>query len=363
MILRYFFTSLACLTVAVGLLISVQSVHAAIPKNALGAVATMPDGKTILAAGDNRVLYVIDAETLAVQKRIWLGVNPLAIIVSKDASKFAVHDTDSNVTLFDLNTFKPVHQFSKTANAIAYAENTDTLYMAARPSGNHRTKTFKTKISNVVLSTNKVGLQLTVDIGVGAIGVEPDGSQITMVSSPIRRTNAEEKAQPPKDLRGLERYLFQQKHDDAIAKVRVVGADGKEVTRFQTWFGSIGRDATVVKINGKPTIVSYHQYGAQFDIQSGATQIFEGSKTYNYGIGGSVTAQRLVLGGLRTGATINTETGAITKFSIQRLGGGWPEYFKSFAVAKDGTVYGTTTAYRLVKILPDGQVDKVVPVH
>jgi hypothetical protein len=49
-------------------------------------------------------------------------------------------------------------------------------------------------------------------------------------------------------------------------------------------------------------------------------------------------------------------------FEIDRLPG-WPEYYKGFGFGPDGTVYGVTTAYRLVRINKNGEAEKVVPVY
>ena len=41
----------------------------------------------------------------------------------------------------------------------------------------------------------------------------------------------------------------------------------------------------------------------------------------------------------------------------------WPEYFKSFAVAADGTAYGATSAFRVIRVKPDGGFDKGFPAY
>src|SRR5262249_16950956 len=42
-------------------------------RGGLEAVAVSPDGKLVAAGGQNRVVYLLDAATLEVKRRIWLG--------------------------------------------------------------------------------------------------------------------------------------------------------------------------------------------------------------------------------------------------------------------------------------------------
>ena len=70
----------------------------------------------------------------------------------------------------------------------------------------------------------------------------------------------------------------------------------------------------------------------------------------------------LLTGGLRDGTLTNLENMNMVEFQISRLPG-WPEYFAGFAVHKDGTVYGVTSSFRLIKISKEGKVEKEVPVY
>ena len=80
---------------------ALASADANTPKNALGAIAVSPDGATLVAAGDNRVLYVLDPASLEVKQRVAIGVNPYAAYFSADGKTLAIHDTDGAVTLFN----------------------------------------------------------------------------------------------------------------------------------------------------------------------------------------------------------------------------------------------------------------------
>ena len=66
-------------------------------------------------------------------------------------------------------------------------------------------------------------------------------------------------------------------------------------------------------------------------------------------------------GSLRDGARVGLPSWESVPFSLDRLPG-WPEYFTRFVFHPDGTGYGVTTAYRLVKITKEGKIEKAVPV-
>ncbi len=72
----------------------------------LGAVAVSPDGKTVVVGGQNRVLYVVDAETFEVKKRIWTRARVGALEFSKDGSTLVLEDDAEETHLFDGKTFE-----------------------------------------------------------------------------------------------------------------------------------------------------------------------------------------------------------------------------------------------------------------
>ena len=49
-------------------------------------------------------------------------------------------------------------------------------------------------------------------------------------------------------------------------------------------------------------------------------------------------------------------------FRIERVPG-FPEYFKGFSLASDGTGFGATSSFRVVRIEPDGTISKLAPVY
>jgi hypothetical protein len=329
---------------------------AAVPKGALGAIAVSPDGTTIVAAGDNRVLYVLDAEDLSVQGSIWIGINPLEIHFSNSGETIVIHDTKNNLVFYSTKTWKPIGEVSD-ANSIAVAEKADIIVASGRAKG--RDEKAVTAIYGYSLATGKQVISAEVAVGVHAIGVLSDASRIFALSKPIK-TDKEKKEKPPANLKGLDKEEFKQKHDGKYAQFVTLDKTGKELGRYTTWYSS--SSAVLLAAQGKSIFaLNYSNINAELDRTGKQAKLFKSKNSYNYGMGYSATSNVVATGGMGTGSIMNLADGTAIKFKTERIGG-WPEYFKGFAIAKDGTTYGGTTAYRLVKIWPDGKVEMVKPV-
>ncbi len=332
-----------------------QPVQAEVPKNALGAIAVSPDGKTVLAAGDNRVLYVLDAKPMTVRNKIWIGVNPLSIHYSADGSAFALHDTTGTLRFYDAATLK-VNNEVTGVNALAVAEKADIIFTAGRPRG--RGEEARTPLRGYDLATGKPVLDRTVNMAIQGLGADTDALRLFAISRPLK-SDSEKKQNPPSDMRGLEREMFRQKNDGKVAHLVAFDINGKELGRHTSWF-STSRSVAVISAGELLRIVSFDKYAAVFTLGSMDTRLAESKNSYNYGIGYSVESNRLVTGGLAKGTIVLLDSGKARSFQVDRIGG-WPEYIKGFAIAADGTIYGGTSAFRLVRVSPDGTT-KTVPV-
>ncbi len=108
-------------------------------------------------------------------------------------------------------------------------------------------------------------------------------------------------------------------------------------------------------------VVNYSNENARINAKGEAT-VFELSNSFNYGIGMSRDHSVLATGGLSTGTIAKVKGLGMLSFTADKLPG-WPEYFKGFGVLPDGTTFGGTTAYRVIRIKPDGTVDKAAPIY
>ena len=69
-------------------------------------VALSPDGKVMVAAGDNRTLYILDPGKMEVTQRVWLGVCIVGLQFNKDGNVLLAEDTDGTLHLIDVKTWQ-----------------------------------------------------------------------------------------------------------------------------------------------------------------------------------------------------------------------------------------------------------------
>jgi len=134
----------------------------------------------------------------------------------------------------------------------------------------------------------------------------------------------------------------------------------KELLRKKIYF--ITAKGSQVLFDGEAVLIlNYKNENAKIDSQ-GNTKMFQLLNSYNYGIGLSGNQESICTGGLAK-ATYTKVKGLESKeLKIDKIPG-WPEYFKGFAFDSEGNAYGTTSAYRILKIKPDGTIAKAVPVY
>ena len=330
--------------------------QAGIPKGGLAAITVSPDGKTIYAAGDNRVLYVIDAEDLSVKKRIWIKLNPYELILSKSGKTLVLHDSSGMLSFFDSKTFKR-KKLVKDAETIAVARDSGSIVAAARSSGRGDKAT--TAFAVYKIGTAKRTLKGKIKGKIGSIGVLSDGSKIFAITD-AEKTDTEKKEKAPKDLRGIERDTFVQKHDEKSSQVITMNGKGEETARAATW-ATPGSSAVISATKSGLRIANSSNKNLAMDFKAEQVSLFKTESFGHYGYVFSADGSKLISGGLRKGAITDFKNDESITFELKKIGG-WPEYFEGFAIGPKGNIYGGTSAYRLMKLSPDGEVLKEVPI-
>lgn len=332
----------------------VTAAAAATPKNALGAIAVSPDGATVVALGDNRVLYVVDPTTLEVKQRVGLNLNPLEAVFSKDGSALAVWDTDSRITIFAASDWS-VKATIDGAESIAFAVEGDVVAAMGRP-GYDADATTPVVIYALGDGSKKAEGKLK---GKGAsIVAAADGSSYAVITERTE-TTAETKTDAPQELDGAAEAEFEQKNDGYASDVVRLDASGNETGRVTTWYGTYDALSGSV-VDGTAYFAGYSNVNLKI-AADGTASVFVLPTSYLYGFGVSGDGKTFAGGSLRDGALYAVADGAGKTFEADQLEG-WPEYFEGFGFAPDGSVYGGTTAYRLVHIGPDGVIKTMKPV-
>lgn len=343
-----------------GLLVAASALSAAagaaVPKNALGAVAVSPDGAMVVAAGDNRVLYVVDPSSLEVQARVLLGINPQEAVFSKDGATLAVWDTGSNITFYNVADWTVKAKVGE-AEAIAVAPGADVIAALGYARGGSD-GAGETKVTLYALSDGSTKAEGVIAAQAKSIAAAPDGAAFAVLTQ-RQDSEAEAKADTPQELSGLERSVFEQKHDGQVSSVVRLDGALKETGRADIWFSTY--DQMIGAIDGET--VWFAGYGNQ-NLKltgDGEATLFAMAPGYLYGAGVAPDGKSIAGGSLRDGAILSLGDGSEKTFKLESLDG-WPEYFEVFAFAPDGSVYGGTTAYRLIHVGADGAIKTAKPV-
>jgi hypothetical protein len=320
----------------------------------LGAVALSPDGKTVVVGGQNRVVYFLDAPGLEVKRRLWLGARVSWLSFNRDGRRLLIEDDAETLHFYDPASGKQVLKVPNCTRAtVAPAAD---LVAARDPSFFAGTRLRLLSASD---GSEKGRIELKEQLAAYAFGA--DGKELVVLTE--ARAGAEKKVPPdkvPPGLTGLARKEFRLKNDGLVSTLRTLAVPtGKVLREAELWYTS-GPDNTTLAAAGAVTwALNFTNECAR--IEAGRVKLFETELLFNHGLGVSPDGKVLVCGGLREGSTGPLEGGPRVKFEIDALPG-WPEYFASFAVANDGTAYGVTSAFRLVRVEKGGKVTKVVPV-
>jgi hypothetical protein len=325
------------------------SLEAHIPKGGLGDVAVNPDGKTLVVGGDNRVLYVIDSSSLVVKNRIWFKSNIYEIEFNKDGSILVVEDTSESLYFIntrDWKTIKTIHR-AGSINAAPKAN------LVAGIANEYR----KSIVKLISMEDGTQKREVEFPAKVTAVGLNAGGNRLVLLAAGPEAKEA--KKPTPKDLKGLEADVFKQKNDGKVSILAEFDVpSGKKISE-KIIFYSV--NSPVLLVGEKITyILNYGNVNAR--VEGDNITLFKGMSSFNYGIGVSPDRKWILLGGLRQGTLIDAADLKMTTFKIDSLPG-WPEYYKGFDFAADGTGFAVTTAYRLIKINKNGSIEKAVPVY
>ncbi|MEZ5872699.1 MAG: WD40 repeat domain-containing protein [Nitratireductor sp.] len=329
---------------------------AGLPKSALGAIAVSPDGKTIAAAGDNRVLYLLDADTLDVRERIWIKLSPMSLFWTKDGKTLVMQHTDDVLALLDTSTWEQRGEIPKF-NKISFAPQSEMVVTAVQ--GERNDDHYKTILRVHDLNTGKMLKENELDYEIVSIATTPDASR-TVIATKEVDNEAEAKVDPAADLKDIEKETAQKKGDGKTMDFAWFDSDLKETARITSWYSTYYTDGLHLH-DGKTYLLSY---GTSAVIsENGDAELFQsyGPNT-SYGYGFTADNSTMISGGLSSGTLFDIASRTETNFDLGERLPGWPEYIQGVTVAPDGTIIGGTSAYRVMKMSPDGKVELVKPV-
>jgi WD40 repeat protein len=347
----------ALVLAAAGLLALVALPAASLAKDPSSAghsvVAVSPDGKTVVTGGASRALYVLDADTLSVKSRIWIGGRIGTLCFNRDGTRLVVEDDEETTFLLDTADWKVVLNIPKTG------------FLSCAPLADCMAAYRRERASSLVFLSMTDGKQLgSIPLAekLGAMGLSADGKKCVILTEAKKEgEDVVASKDIPADVKGFDRNVFQQKHDGRTCVLFAFDVpSGNKVAEAKLWFTtSLEFSLTAVKEDAA-YVYNYANENAKI-AWDGTTTLFQTLNGCNYGIGFSGDQTCFLSGGLRDGCRGAIDGSNLVKFQIDKLPG-WPEYFEGFGFHSDGTGYGVTSAFRVAKIGKDGKILLCVPV-
>lgn len=318
-------------------------------------VALSPDESMLVASGDPRTLYITDPATLVVKDRIWVETSVFDLSFNKDGSVLAVQDTKDEVRLYSTSDWS-LNTVVEGCYSFSPSRESDTF-------AGYSTRDYAAKIHSLTDGSVKTTIQFPDRTNISALGLNADGTKLAVLFKD-QDDESEEKigySDMPKDLKGMDRDKFQLEHDGKTSKLGIYDTASGELIKEVTTFYTSTSESKIGFAGDSVVVFNYRNLNALISPE-GEVEMFAMPSSFNYGMGISPDQSLLMGGGLAHASFMKIADKSFVDYKIDKLPG-WPEYFQGFCAAKDGTVYGATSAYRVVKVGPDGTVQELKPVH
>lgn len=333
------FLNLSAAAIACGL--ATAPAIADTPVSGVGGLAMSPDGSRLLAITESRALYVLDPATLEIVERHWLRTSPVSIVLSSDGKRIFIRDTSDTLLVMSASDFS-IEREIEDVKLMAYAGDANILFVAEFEYDRENRRNDTTLIAIAASSFEELG-RVEIDAEAAAIDVTPDAATVAILTDSFD-SEAETKESRPSELKGLDREVFDHKHDAEEAQIVMITDSGSTVNIVNTWYSDFSQP-TIRLAGGKLWIAPYSGTVAHLDPATGEATLVDTGITYNYGAAFSADGAILLGGGLRDFAVTRTDGAAPgASSSLEKLPG-WPEYFESFAVMPDGSFYAGTSAF------------------
>lgn len=321
----------------------------------INAVAISPDGSNLLVAGDNRVLYTLDPSSLTVIDRAYIpgqiewmefSADGRTVYFLHDDETFEARSAGSNKQRFTLEGITDV-SYAPAANRVLLMEDN-----------------YKEAVFHLLQAENGKELRTFTleEIDAEQVSLSLDGSY-ALVLTDSDKSETEPKADAPSDLKDHDKYLFRQQNDGYVSNVLKIDMRSGEFTTTETFY-RVSYPKQIRSTDNGMVIVKDRGDSAFITAEGSATMIDMGEDFLSFA--------RLS----DDGTTMMLSSGTEVAFSPMENGGvsatkrelkterikGPSERVTAVDEAADGTLYLGTSAYRIWKILPNGETIEAAPV-
>lgn len=341
---------------------------AAVPLGGL-TVAVSPKGDQLVAGGDNRVIYVLDAKTLEVKKRVPFAAPIIRMGFDAGGGMLAVSDNDGTLHLIETAGWTTKTEQKNRHRAVFSPANG----LVASTDADHRSSTIS--VTGIADGRDVFSTKLPAQMPVAAMGISPDGARLAVLlgGNDDKEEPKASHSEIPKDLKGLARKLFEMKNDGKTSIVQIYDLkSGKLVSEKKTFFSMNHGQSVAVFIKDGVVFNEYGNNGLEFS-ETGEGRLIQFDGSFLYGSGVSHDGKYIMAGSLRDFVILDAAGMTAKAGDPDKLAGtvkgidklpGWPEYFKGFdAVAGGKAMYGATTAYRVIMFNASGQILKAAPIY
>ncbi len=321
----------------------------------LAAIAVSPDGKTIVTGGETRVLYVLDAATLKVTRRIWFETRLGWASYNKDGSVLVIEDERTYLHFLNAKTYEKI---AALPDCYVHAHHRSADLLAnIKFDRKERKKPPYIRFLSLTDGSEKGRAELSLKGGTYYMTFTPDGKRLIVL---VRQKDSAEKVVKrtdiPKDLKGQARLEFEQKHDGYTSKLLAFAVpSGKLLKTTNVWYS--GRRGRLNLVTEGDDVLVFQETNENARIRP------DGKVTlFRTGIAGSARCVAedhktiIVCSGDRAvhirvsdmkETRLNPKAGTITGFTF----------------LPDGSSFVVTNGYRLVRIGPDGKLKSTTPVY
>ncbi len=311
-------------------------------------LALHPNGEMLVAGGENRTLYKIDAETLEVTERVYFGSTINKLAYSADGSLLFLQDSEPDIYILDAETLEV------TATLGGYGA------MSMAPAANLMVAYDSDFDGDTVTLFNTSGIEMKSitfgeDDDIASIGLNADGTKLAVFFDDFDSENEEDVSWSdiPEEYEGFAKDVYSEQHDGEEARYILYSVPEFEVLADYVGFYGPSDNQLVFFQGDDALIINSSNENARYKLD-GTVEMWEWpGNSSAYGEGISSDQNVLVVGGLADATIFDVSTNSELSFDIDDLPG-WPEYFSNFVIAPDGTIYGATDAYRIVKVQQAG---------
>lgn len=327
-------------------LFSSFSATADVPSGGIGGLAVSPDGSTILVAGDSRAIYVLDPATMAVTNRIYSGTTVVWLAYRQDGNVVFMRDTAGLLSAHDAASFERLWSVNRTETA-DYALPANLLTFTVREN-----REYVVKVIDAASFEEKGTYKLGDKFYPNVQGISLDGLR-TVVLSRSEKREGEERKRPESGMKGIERSLYAQQHDQRGARIAEIDLTTGTVSVIKSWYRSDNVRGMKVSLTDA-FVLSFSEEMAR--IRAGGEVEIIPSGARNHYAATMTPAMDTIISGSRSSITIKKlGTDAAQLLKLDALPG-WPEHLSRFTFLPDGRLLAGTTGYRVIVVEPDGTV-------